>query len=115
MLDSLQLDIGCINTDGGVDGQSGHEFSPSLCEDRNKFKKFSFPNGPRKKFDGDLFPDTTRSGNDKLKPGLYSLEICITSICALLDVLCDVLAEPLQSSFDCLAIGSDLLEIIHTT
>ena len=96
-----------------MDGQRGHDFSPSLCEDPDELEKSPFPNGPRKEFDDGLFPDAAGSGNNQSKSGVYSLEICITSVSALPDVLRDSFAEPLHSSFDRLTIGCDLLWISH--
>ena len=113
LIDAIQLDIGCIDTDGGVDGQRGHKFSPSPCEYPDELDKFPFPNGPCKKFDDDLFPDTASSGNEKSKPGLYSLEVRVASICTFFDVSCHSFAEILHPSFDCLTIGPDLLGIIY--
>ena len=112
-IDGIQLGVCLINTDGGVDGQGGHKFFPSLCEDPDELEKSPFPNGPRKELDDDLFPDTTSSGNGKLKPSLHSLEICVASVRTFPDVLRHSFTELLHPSLDCLTIGCDLLGIFH--
>ena len=113
MIDGLQLDIGCVNTDGGVDGQRQYKVSLSLCEDLDELVKSSFPNGPRQNFQVELCPDTTGSGDNKLRPLTHSLAICVASVCAFLDVFCDCFAELLHSSFDRQTIGGGLLGIFH--
>ena len=113
LVNGIQLEISYINTDGGVDSHRQLKFFPPLCKDPDKVKKPPFPNGARKNFDKELFPDTARSGNEISKSDVYSLEIRVASVCALLDVSRDSFAKLLHSSLNRLTVRRDLLGIGH--
>lgn len=93
LINSVQLEVGCVNTDGGMDGQRKLEFVPSLGKDSNELKKPPFPNGARKYFDEDLFPETTKLGTKMPKSGVHLLQIRIASVRALLYVFCNGFAK----------------------
>lgn len=113
LVDSVQFQISCVNTNGGADSQCELKLFPSLCEDADELKKPPFPEWSSKNFDKELLPNTMGSGCEGLKAGVHSLEIRITSIRALLDVCCDSFAELLQPSLDRLTVRRDLFGIRH--
>jgi hypothetical protein len=93
LIDSIQLEVGRVNTDGGVDGQRKLKFFPSLGKDPDELDKPPFPNGARKNFDEDLFPAITRLGAKIPGYGARLLEIRIAGVCAFLYVFRDGLAK----------------------
>ena len=113
LINSIQLQISRINTNGDMDGQRKLEFFPSLCEDADELEKSPFPDRPGKDFDEDLFPDTPRSGYEKPKSGVRSLEVRVTSVRTHINVIRNGLAEPLHSALDCLTVRRGLSGIGH--
>jgi len=97
-----------------VDSKCRLELFPSLREDADELKEPPFPNGPSKNFDENFFPETPRSGHERLRSGVCSLEVRIASIRTLLDVFRGSLAESLYSSLNRLTVGGDLLGVGHS-
>lgn len=113
LVSSIQLEISRVNAGGGVDSQRKLKIFPPSREDPNELKEPLFPDRPRKNFDKDPSPESTGSGNKKFKSGVYSPEIRIASVCALLDVFRDSFAELLHSSLNRLTARRDLFGIGH--
>ena len=69
-----------------MDGQRKFKFFPSLGKDSNELDEPPFPDGARKDFDKDLFPETTKLGTKMPKCSACLLEIRIASVRAFLYV-----------------------------
>lgn len=115
LIHRLQLQVHCIYTSGSMDSQCKFEFFPSLCEDADKLEKPPFPDWPSKNLDQDLFPKISPgSVCERLKSGVRLLEVRIASIRTRLNVLRDLLAQPLHPPLNCLTVRGYFLGIRQT-
>ena len=95
-----------------MDGHRKLKLLSSTCKDVDEFEKPPLPDRASKNFDKQLFPSVLAGlGSEKPKYEVYSLEVCVTNICTLLNVFCDTSTQLLDAPLNCLATRSDLLEI----
>lgn len=101
----------------GVDRNRKLKPLPLLREDADELDKPLFPDKPTNDFVDKLSPEISQGSRlvrQRLKYGVHSREIGITSFCTFIDVFCAFLAELLHPIFDGPAVTSDRLGTGYT-